>query len=186
MPRRIPGRRSRSCSASGAGEPPRFRIWRLRVESFWLLIRGGIGGKHRGPGDVPRLVLTPAVQYGQRPPAPSAHYGAPMCVGRPVATRLTPRSSRMYRARASPTSESSGKWSTIRPLPRTTISPARQRMSSSSSVTTSPPRRPSRASRSKIAWSLRPLSVDPVVASRRGPFSQNCLPAAGCRLRHTR
>ena len=80
---------------------------------------------------------------------------------------LTPRSSRMYRARASPTSESSGKWSTIRPLPRTTISPARQRMSSSSSATTSPPRRPSRASRSKIAWSRRPLRVDPVAASTR-------------------
>jgi len=80
---------------------------------------------------------------------------------------LPPRSSRMYRARASPTSDNSGKWSTVRPFPWTTISPARQRPSSSSSATTSPPRRPSRASRSRIAWSRRPLNVDPVAASAR-------------------
>ena len=55
---------------------------------------------------------------------------------------LTPRSQRRYAARASPTSRKRGNWSTIRPLPRTTISALRQRRSSSSSETISPARRP--------------------------------------------
>ena len=45
------------------------------------------------------------------------------------------------------------------PLPRTVTSPLRQSMSPSLSLATSPPRSPSRAKMSRIAWSRRPTTV---------------------------
>ena len=164
MPRRTPGRRSRSWSASDAGGLPRSRTWRRRVESFWLLGRGGIDGQHRGPSGGLRAWASARLTMWPTAAGPVRPIRGAQIRRKTRRDALTPRSSRRYRARASPMSESSGKWSTIRPLPRTTISPARQRISSSSSETISPARRPSRASRSKMAWSRRPLSVDRSVA----------------------
>ena len=51
---------TQSCTPRAAmtpiGLPGGFRTWRRRGESFWLLIRDGIGGQHRGPNrDVSRL-----------------------------------------------------------------------------------------------------------------------------------
>jgi hypothetical protein len=66
------------------------------------------------------------------------------------------------------------------PLPRTVTSPLRQSMSPSLSLATSPPRSPSRAKMSRIAWSRRPTTVarshEP--SSRPRPARAAAMPAA--------
>jgi len=83
---------------------------------------------------------------------------APIRVKRPVANALTTTVfAKLYRARASPTSENSGKWSTIRPLPRTDFS-SRQECRQVRARRLHPAQTES-SPQSKIAWSRRPLRV---------------------------
>ena len=70
--------------------------------------------------------------------------------GRPPASQL---------ATASPASAGNGSMSRRLPLPRTVISPCRQQMSPRSRAATSPARKPSRASSTKIAKSRRPAAL---------------------------
>ena len=85
------------------------------------------------------------------------------------------------RPAASPTSAGNGSRSSRRPLPRTTISPARQSTSPSSSRATSIDRKPNRATKVNIAKSRTPTSVEQVAV-----VEQRLDVRSGHRRRHRR
>ena len=120
---------------SDAGGLPRSLTERRHVESFWSLDRDGTDGQHPDRSGESRLGRGLSAQCDPTAAGPVRPMWGAQIRKKIRRDALTPRSSvdrppglRQYRA-------SRGKWSTIRPLPRTMISAVRQRISSSSSET---------------------------------------------------